>query len=95
MFSRTSLYGQWAWRGLVSYAAGLLAMAPFFVLPFYVGPGAQALGGVDISIVFGLPVAGLLYYYLARSLDLRLEEIAYETSLTALEQLLNKALPNA
>jgi NCS1 family nucleobase:cation symporter-1 len=85
MFSRTSLYGQWAWRGLFSYAAGLLAMAPFFVLPFYIGPGARALKGVDISIVFGLPVAGLAYYYLARSLDLRPEEKAYETSLAALE----------
>ena len=85
MFSRTSLYGKWAWRGLFSYAAGLLAMAPFFVLPFYVGPGARALKGVDISILFGLPVAGLAYYYLARSLDLRPEEKAYETSLAALE----------
>jgi NCS1 family nucleobase:cation symporter-1 len=61
MFSRTSLYGQWAWRGLVSYAVGLLAMAPFFVLPFYTGPGARALRGVDISIVFGLPITALVY----------------------------------
>ena len=85
MFRRTSIYGRWAWRGLVSYAAGLLAMAPFFVLPFYVGPAAQALGGVDISIVFGLPVAALVYYYLARNLDLRLEGIAHEASLATLE----------
>ena len=85
MFSRTSLYGQWAWRGLFSYAVGLLAMAPFFVLPFYTGPGARALKGVDISIVFGLPVTALVYYSLARSLDLRSEEVAYEASLAALE----------
>jgi nucleobase:cation symporter-1, NCS1 family len=85
LFSRASLYGRWAWRGLLAYAAGLLAMAPFFVLPFYTGLGARALEGVDISILFGLPVAGLVYYYLARDLDLGPEEIAYETSLAALE----------
>jgi nucleobase:cation symporter-1, NCS1 family len=85
MFSRTSLYGRWAWRGLLAYAAGLLAMAPFFVLPFYIGPGARFLEGVDVSILFGLPVAGLVYYYLARTLDLRPEENAYQASLAALE----------
>ncbi|MGN6132773.1 MAG: hypothetical protein ACTHOK_20790 [Nocardioidaceae bacterium] len=42
------------WRGLVSYAAGLLVMIPFFSLSFYTGPVAERLGGADVSFVVGL-----------------------------------------
>jgi hypothetical protein len=36
----------------------------------YTGPVAQALGGADISMFIGLPVAGVLYWILTRDLDL-------------------------
>jgi nucleobase:cation symporter-1, NCS1 family len=85
IFSHAGIYRHWAWRGLVSYAVGFLAMVPFFSLPFFTGPAAQALGGVDISMIFGLPVSGLVYYALARTLDLSDEEKAYRTSIAALE----------
>jgi NCS1 family nucleobase:cation symporter-1 len=85
LFSGAGIYGRWAWRGLLSYAVGFLAMVPFFALPFFTGPAARALGGIDISIMFGLPVSGLVYYALVRRLDLSNEEKAYRASLAALE----------
>ncbi len=85
IFSHHSMYRRWAWRGLVAYAAGFLVMVPFFALPSFTGPAARALGGVDLSILFGLPVSGLLYYALARNLDLTQEMEASRASLRALE----------
>jgi NCS1 family nucleobase:cation symporter-1 len=85
IFSHKSIYRRWAWRGLVAYAGGFLVMVPFFALPSFTGPAARALGGVDLSILFGLPVSGLLYYVLARNLNLADEMKAYHASLAALE----------
>ncbi len=85
IFSHDSIYRRWAWRGLVAYAAGFLVMVPFFALPSFTGPAARALGGVDLSILFGLPVSGLLYYVLARNLNLAEEKKACRASLMALE----------
>jgi nucleobase:cation symporter-1, NCS1 family len=85
IFSRSSMYGRWGWRGLTAYLLGFLAMVPFFSLPFYTGPGARALAGTDISIVFGLVVSGLSYFVLARNLDLKAEEEANRASLALLE----------
>ncbi len=94
IFSPTSMYGRWGWRGLTAYLLGFLAMVPFFSLPFYTGPGARALASVDISIIFGLAVSGLSYFVLARSLDLKTEEKANRASLALLEPALGGARPN-
>lgn len=83
--NRSSMYGRWGWRGLTAYLLGFTAMVPFFALPFYTGPAARALHGIDISIVFGLLVSGLSYYLLARGLDLAAEEQARRASLALLE----------
>lgn len=85
IFSPDSIYGRWAWRGLVAYLIGFLSMTPFFALPFYTGPGARALGGIDISIVFGIVVSGVVYYLLARPVLRGVEEAAYRRSLSVLE----------
>ena len=85
IFNPASLYGRWAWRGLTAYVLGFSSMVPFFALPFYTGRGAQALGGIDISISFGLVISGLAYYLLARSVDTAAEEIACRKSLAILE----------
>ena len=53
IFNPASTYGRWGWRGLTAYLLGFVAMVPFFSLPFYTGPGARALGNIDISILFG------------------------------------------
>lgn len=79
------VYGRWAWRGLVAYVAGFLAMIPFFSLSFFVGPVARLLDGGDLSFVVGLVVSGGLYFLLARSLDRGEEARAITSSQQALE----------
>ena len=60
-------------RGIVSYLAGFAAITPFFSTRLYARFVAKDLGGADISIFVGLPVAAILYYVLARSLDVQHE----------------------
>lgn len=76
LFKIDGLYGRWSWRGLVAYLGALLAAAPFLSLSFYVGPIAQKLGGLDISFVVSLLVAGGIYFLSTRSLDLESERAA-------------------
>jgi purine-cytosine permease-like protein len=71
IFNPHGLYGRWGWRGLTAYAVGMAAMVPFFVTTPFTGPLAKSLDSVDYSMFIGLPVAGLLYLVLCRSLDLR------------------------
>jgi NCS1 family nucleobase:cation symporter-1 len=73
MFDPTGIYGRWNWRGLLSYAIGFGAMIPFFKTSLYTGAVADALGGADISMLIGLPVAATAYLIACRSLDLRAE----------------------
>lgn len=90
LFTPRGIYGAWGRRGLTCYVVGLVSMIPFMVFlayPAYTGALARQLGGVDVSIVVGLVVAGGLYYLLSRSLDLAAEEPAIRTS----EQLLSDA----
>lgn len=70
IFNPTGMYGRWSWRGLCAYLIGIIAMTPFFSTPLYTGPVAKALGGADISMLIGLPVAAVAYYLASRSMDL-------------------------
>ena len=81
VFNPDGIYGRWGSRGLTAFVVGLLAMAPFFLIPgVFSGPAANALGGVDISAPVGLVVSALVYYALTRSLDLDAERAAIEAS---------------
>ncbi|MDQ1058633.1 NCS1 family nucleobase:cation symporter-1 [Arthrobacter globiformis] len=85
LFTPKGIYGVWAWRGLVAFAIGLLAEIPFMVLPqvgswSYIGPIADALGGVDIAWLVGLVVTSVVYFLLSRSLDLSEERTAMDRS---------------
>ena len=80
IFNPNGIYGRWAWRGMASYLVGFASMIPFFSTTFYTGVGAEALGGADISFVFGLAFSGGLYYFLARGQDRSGEEDAYDRS---------------
>jgi purine-cytosine permease-like protein len=80
IFDPRGIYGNWSWRGLASYGAGLIAMVPFFATSFYTGPVTTALDGADISFVIGLLVAGILYYVLNRDLDEEAERTAIAAS---------------
>jgi NCS1 family nucleobase:cation symporter-1 len=73
IFNPHGMYGRWGWRGIISYLAGFGAMLPFLSTSKYTGFVADALNGADISLFLGLPVAGVLYYVLARSIDVETE----------------------
>ncbi len=85
IFNRHGMYGRWNWRGLASYAVGFVAMIPFFSTGIYTGPVAKALGGADIAMVVGLPVAGLMYLYVCRNLDVAADRSAAELADFGLE----------
>jgi nucleobase:cation symporter-1, NCS1 family len=70
IFNPQGMYGTWNRRGLLAYAVGFLAMIPFFSTGLYAGPVARALGGADIAMLIGLPVAAGIYLVSCRSLDL-------------------------
>jgi len=69
IFNPNGMYGRWNWRGLTAYGTGFVAMIPFFSTGLYTGPMARALGGADIAMVVGLPVAAGVYLLACRSLD--------------------------
>lgn len=70
IFNKEGMYKRWNWRGLSAYGIGFIAMIPFFSTSFYTGPIATALGGADISMIIGLPVAAGFYYFACKSMDL-------------------------
>ncbi|HEX9140521.1 MAG TPA: cytosine permease [Steroidobacteraceae bacterium] len=74
IFNPHGIYGRWSWRGLSAYAAGFVAMIPFFSTGLYEGPIARALGGADVAMLVGLPVSALVYIWSCRSLDVAAEQ---------------------
>jgi NCS1 family nucleobase:cation symporter-1 len=78
IFKPNGMYGRWGWRGVLAYLVGFAAMIPFFNVAsaagtLYESPVASALDGGDISFFIGLPVAGVLYWLLSRSIDVEAE----------------------
>jgi nucleobase:cation symporter-1, NCS1 family len=87
IFKPNGMYGRWGWRGVLAYLVGFAAMVPFFdVGTLFEGAAAHALGGADISFFVGLPVAGLLYYFFSRSIDVAAETRVAEAEAAELEQ---------
>jgi purine-cytosine permease-like protein len=82
IFNPNGMYGRWGWRGIVAYLVGFGAMTPFFVIgSWYTGFIGKDLNGTDVSLFIGLPIAGLLYWYLARTIDVEAEtRVAEEES---------------
>jgi nucleobase:cation symporter-1, NCS1 family len=70
IFNPSGMYGHWNWRGLIAYLVGFVVMIPFFSTSIYTGPVARALGGADIAMMVGLPVAAGVYLLACRSIDL-------------------------
>jgi purine-cytosine permease-like protein len=73
IFNPHGMYGRWGWRGITAYLLGFAAMLPFLSTSKYTGFVATDLNGGDISMFIGLPVAGILYYVLAKSIDVERE----------------------
>jgi NCS1 family nucleobase:cation symporter-1 len=60
------VYGRINRNAVICYAVGIIVQLPFVNTPFFEGPVAQALGGVDISWIVGLAIICPLYYVLMR-----------------------------
>jgi nucleobase:cation symporter-1, NCS1 family len=69
IFNANGMYGRWNWRGLTAYGLGFAVMIPFFSTGMYTGPIARALGGADLAMLVGLPVAAGAYYLACRSMN--------------------------
>ncbi|QCR20262.1 purine-cytosine permease family protein [Agrococcus sp. SGAir0287] len=76
MFRPDGVYGAWGWRGLASYGIGIVAMVPFVVTAWFVGPLAQAIGGIDIALFVGLVAAAVAYLALTARQDRSAEDDA-------------------
>jgi nucleobase:cation symporter-1, NCS1 family len=76
IFNPRGMYGRWQWRGLLAYGAGFAAMVPFFSIGHHTGPAARALGGIDASMLVGLPVSAGVYLLACRSIDLEQDRAA-------------------
>ncbi len=88
IFKPDGIYGRWGWRGILAYLVGFAAMIPFFNTgTLYEGFVAKDLSGADISIFIGLPVAGVLYFLLSRSIDTANERAVAARADVNLEQL--------
>jgi nucleobase:cation symporter-1, NCS1 family len=73
IFNPRGMYRDWNWRGLAAYGLGFAVMIPFFSTGMYTGPVARALGGADLAMLVGLPVAGIAYFIACRSMDINLD----------------------
>jgi purine-cytosine permease-like protein len=81
IFNPHGMYGRWNWRGLLAYGAGFASMIPFFNVPgLYVGPVTKMLGGADIAMVVGLPVATVVYLWACRSFDVEADRLQAEAA---------------
>jgi nucleobase:cation symporter-1, NCS1 family len=87
IFNPHGMYGRWGWRGITAYLVGFAAMLPFLSTSKYTGFVATALDGADISMFVGLPVAGILYWVLAKSIDVEGETRIAQAEAAELEQL--------
>ena len=87
IFNPHGLYGRWGWRGITSYLVGFAAMLPFLSTSKYTGFVAAGLNGADISMFVGLPVAGILYWVLAKSIDVEGETRVAQAEAAELERL--------
>jgi nucleobase:cation symporter-1, NCS1 family len=86
IFKPDGIYRRWGWRGITAYLIGLAVMVPFFSTPKFTGPVADARDGADLSLFLGLPVAGGLYWWLARTIDVRAEARLAEREVQELER---------
>jgi nucleobase:cation symporter-1, NCS1 family len=86
IFKPDGIYGRWGWRGITAYLVGLAVMVPFFSTPKFTGPVADAMNGADLSLFLGLPVAGGLYWWLARTIDVDAEAELAEREVEELER---------
>jgi len=87
IFNPRGMYGRWNWRGIVAYLVAFAAMVPFFSTGLFTGFIAHKLGGADISLFVGLPIAAVLYLIFSRSIDVEAETRVAQAEASELEAL--------
>jgi NCS1 family nucleobase:cation symporter-1 len=86
IFKPRGIYRRWGWQGITAYLIGFICMIPFFDIgTFFTGFISKAMGGVDISLFIGLPIAGVLYWLFTRGLDLKSERALADSQAAELE----------
>src|SRR5437762_6177909 len=93
IFNPRGMYGKWNWRGLLAYAIGFVVMIPFFSTGLYTGPVARALGGADVAMLVGLPVAAIVYLLACRSFDVEHDRHLAKTADLGLEPVMEVPEP--
>jgi len=74
IFKPNGIYRRWGWQGIAAYLLGFAAMIPFFdVAGLFQGAVSKAMGGIDISLFIGLPVAAIFYWLFTRGVDVQAE----------------------
>ncbi|HWT32160.1 MAG TPA: cytosine permease [Microbacterium sp.] len=87
IFKPNGIYRRWGWPGIAAYVLGFVVMIPFFdVTDFYEGPVSKAMGGADISMFIGLPVAAIAYWLMTRRIDVAAEQALAETQAREIEE---------
>ncbi|HKT55704.1 MAG TPA: cytosine permease [Microbacterium sp.] len=87
IFKPNGIYRRWGWPGIAAYVLGFVVMVPFFdVADFYEGPVSKAMGGVDISMFIGLPVAAVAYWLMTRHIDVAAEQALADTQAREIEE---------
>ena len=62
----------------------------FSIAGLYVGPVAAAIGGADIAMLVGLPVATVVYLWACRSLDIEADRRRAQTAYVGLDEEMSK-----
>ncbi|MCU1528434.1 MAG: allantoin permease, partial [Frondihabitans sp.] len=87
IFKPRGIYHRWGWAGIAAYLIAFACMTPFFDIgAFYTGFLSKAMGGVDISLFVGLPIAAILYYVFTRNLDVAAERELADSQAAELEE---------
>lgn len=73
IFKPNGIYGKWNLRGIGAYVAGFVAMLPFSNTGIYTGYIAAKLDGADVSMLVGLAVSAVVYWWLCRSQNIHAE----------------------
>lgn len=66
IYHKNGIYGAFGWPALSAFVVAALAELPFINVPFYSGPMARAMGGVDVAWLVGLLVGCGIYYLFAQ-----------------------------
>jgi nucleobase:cation symporter-1, NCS1 family len=63
IFDPDGIYGRFNWIAIFAFCFSIAVEIPFISEPFYTGPIARVLGGIDLAWFVGVSVAAASYYF--------------------------------